>query len=214
MGYGCAMRISLMFFLPAMSLSLQAQGYGGSNAGYAGPTSGWGGSSGASIARVAVAPMGAGGGGQGWGNAGGGQSLAGGVGGGGLHGVTRRTFMLEPNVIAAQFFTSAGVPLAPPATVGANTTSGPRASFAAHPRGGVPRAPATANSTLAATRQAPAGEGFGAPRVRPGAERPAGQAAGVLPGTDEEPEPPVAAAPPATTRHPAHSVRSAPRRGP
>lgn len=208
------MRISLMLLLPAIPLSLQAQGYGGSNAGYGGPTSGWGGSSGASIARVAVAPLGAGGGGQGWGNAGGGQSLAGGFGGGGLHGVTRRTFMLEPNVIAAQFFTSAGVPLAPAATVGANTTSGPRASFAVHPRGGVPPGAAVANATLAATRQALPGEGFGNPRGKPEAERPARQTAGVLPGTDEQPEPPVVAARPATTLQPAHSVRSAPRRGP
>ncbi|MBE7502396.1 MAG: hypothetical protein HS113_19350 [Verrucomicrobiales bacterium] len=208
------MRISLMFLLPVIPLSLQAQGYGGANAGYGGQTSGWGGTSGASMARVAVAPMGAGGAGQGWGNAGGGQSLAGGFGGGGLHGVTRRTFMLEPNMIAAQFFTSAGVPLAPPAILGANTTSGPRASFAAHPRGGVPPGPAVANPTLAATRQALPGEGLGNPRGKPEAERPARQTAGVLPGTDEQPGPPVAAARQATTLHPAHSVRSAPRRAP
>lgn len=213
MGYGCAMRISLMFLLPAIPLSLQAQGYGGSNAGYGGPTSGWGGSSGASIARVAVAPLGAGGGGQGWGNASGGPGFGGGSGGGGLHGVTRRTFMLEPNVIAAQFFTAGGVPLASPATVGANTTSGPRAGLAAHPRG-LPPGPAVANPTLAATRQALPGEGFDEPPGISEAQRPARQTAGVMPGADEEAEPPVAAARPATPQKPAQFMRNAPRRAP
>lgn len=64
-------------------------GYGGGGYGI-GPT----------IARVAVAPNGFNNGLQGLGGT-----------GGGLHGVTRWTFMGEPNALASQFFQNAGVPV-------------------------------------------------------------------------------------------------------
>lgn len=219
MGYGCAVRISLMFLLPAIPLSLHAQGYGGANAGYGGQTSGLGGYGGASIARVAVAPMAAGGGAQGWSNGGGAQ----GFGGGGLHGVTRRTFMFEPNLIAAQFFNSAGVSVASPATPGASTAYGAPGGFATAPRGGVPSSQvgaahpamgtqaaanaarggwvpgrrggmvaAVPNPFALATGQVPPGEVLGEPPAETAAELPPSQRAGVLPGTESEPTTPVA----------------------
>jgi hypothetical protein len=97
------------------------QGYPGGGGGYSGGSGiGYGGNGGLAIARVNAAPSGFGGGQGGF--AGGNQALGAGGGfggsGGGLHGVTRRSFMAEPNTIAAQFFSTGGVPLAIPGAAG------------------------------------------------------------------------------------------------
>ena len=116
------MQIRMAFLACASAATLQAQGYGqagGSTGGYGGSGS----SGGAAIARVAVAPGGLSGGGGGFGGgqgafAGGMQGLGNAGGGGGLHGVTRRTFMAEPNTLAAQYFSAGGVNLGPAAGLG------------------------------------------------------------------------------------------------
>lgn len=105
-----------------------AQGFSGAGYGNWGAAGGggYGGGYGAvTVARVNVAPVAgawAGGGGV-TGMSGPAGAAAGG--GGGLFGVTRPTPMAEANAVAAQFFGSAGVPVATPA--GANPIATPRA---------------------------------------------------------------------------------------
>lgn len=98
------MRKVLWFALWAGQASLLAQyapmGGGAVGGGYGGGYGGGGYGIGPTIARVAVAPNGFSPGLQGLGG-----------GGGGLHGVTRWTFMGEPNALASQFFQNAGVPV-------------------------------------------------------------------------------------------------------
>lgn len=98
------MRKVLWFALWAGSASVLAQyapmGGGAIGGGYSSGYGGGGYGIGPTIARVAVAPNGFNNGLQGLGGT-----------GGGLHGVTRWTFMGEPNALAAQFFQSAGVPV-------------------------------------------------------------------------------------------------------
>ncbi len=89
-------------------------GAGAAGSGPAGGAGGWGG--GPTVARVNVAPLG-GAGGLAAGGAGGAWMGNVGQAAGGLHGVTRPTFMSEPNAVAARFFGSAGVGGLPP-TVG------------------------------------------------------------------------------------------------
>lgn len=104
-----------------------AQGFSGAGSGNWGPAGGggYGGGYGAvTVARVNVAPV-AGAWAGGGGAAGVGNPAGPATGGsGGLFGVTRPTPMAEANVVAAQFFGSAGVPLATP--VGAYPVATPR----------------------------------------------------------------------------------------
>lgn len=129
----CLGRLSAILLAMGVSLpAAQAQGYGPAGNTSAGFGSA-GGQGGAAIARVAVAPGGFTGGAGGFaasqqgGLAGGTQGFAGG--GGGLHGVTRRTFMAEPNMIAAQFFGAGGVNVVP--TTGAGAGVGGSAYYGA-----------------------------------------------------------------------------------
>lgn len=112
--------------LAMSAAAVHAQIAGGGLAG-GGGLSGVGGTSygGVIVARVNVAPYGGGFGmqGGGMGFQGGGMGFQGG-GGGGLFGVTRPSFMAEPNTRAAQFFSSAGVRLPVRDVTGVGGTGG------------------------------------------------------------------------------------------
>lgn len=104
-----------------------AQGFSGAGYGNWGSAGGggYGGGYGAvTVARVNVAPVAGA-----WAGGGGVTGMSGptgaAAGGGGLFGVTRPTPMAEANAVAAQFFGSAGVPVATPA--GVNPVATPRA---------------------------------------------------------------------------------------
>jgi hypothetical protein len=115
-------------------------GNAGGGGGGVNPGGNYGGG-GAAIARVAVGPNGFNPGLQGLNST-----------GGGLFGVTRRTFMGEANFIAAQYFQSAGVPIVTNAA--AATTLGGQAA------GAYAGGPATSSANLAArAKPSPAASG-------------------------------------------------------
>lgn len=118
------MKLILSATVGLMTVAAQAQIGGGGLSGV-----GTGSYGGALIARVSVAPVG-GFGFQGGAFAGQGGGLGSQGGGGGLYGVTRPTFMGERNIVAAQFFNSAGVRLPVPAAGAPGGTTAGGAFFA------------------------------------------------------------------------------------